>query len=63
MTPKLKAILFEDLQMKRDYPCHYDRFCRGCGNPIYASQPVYFMGDKKVICQDCLAEMQEEFEE
>lgn len=57
-----KGILLEELENKKSFEANWDTECSVGGEDILVGDTFYFMGEKKKVCQNCFAEIQEEVE-
>jgi len=55
----IKEIIKEEFENKKSYDANFRFRCSGCRNWIEEGEPFYFVGNKKRVCGDCLAELQE----
>lgn len=58
----LKGILLEELENKKSFTANWQTECSVGGEDIEEGDTFYFMGEKKKVCQNCFAELQEEVE-
>ena len=61
-TSDLKQLLLEELANKKVFEAHWTTDCYLCGNDIEEDDSFYFFGDKKKVCADCKAQMEEVIE-
>lgn len=63
MTKSQAKLLIEELENKKLYEANWGTECDCCDGDIQQGDKFVFMGDKKKVCIDCVADMQDDLEE
>ena len=60
---EIKKLLAEEMEYKKTYVATWDTACSAGNHHIIKGNEYIYLGDKKKVCIDCLAEIIEFLEE